>query len=139
MRFFAGTVLHYGMTSEIEPLNPLMYHAPMQISGIGIDLAEKKRFRQLVKKQHLLDSLFSKHEQTYCFAHRDPIPHLAGTFAAKEAVVKTGAGPFRIVEIRREEGGKPYVRIGGRRSRSILVSISHAGALACAIAIRKKV
>ena len=116
----------------------------MQIGGIGVDIAEVGRFRTLVKqkKPYKLDKMFNRAEKEYCFSYRDPAPHFAGTFAAKEAVLKAQGDrsvPFDVIEIRRQREGKPDVWIRGRRSQVFLVSISHTRSLACAIALRKHV
>ncbi len=110
------------------------------MEGIGIDVAEIGRFRSLIKqkKQHLLDKMFSNIEREYCFSFKDAAPHLAGTFAAKEAVIKAGGSPsLTAVEIRRGKDGRPEVWCGGRKSKSLIISISHSSEIACAIALQK--
>jgi len=113
------------------------------VRGVGIDVAETARFRSLIKrkKPHLLEKMFSRAEREYCFSYADAAPHFAGTFAAKEAVVKArGADvPLASIEIRRQQSGKPEVWIKGRRLKSLLVSISHTRDIACAIAFQKNV
>lgn len=112
----------------------------MKVSGIGVDMIEVARFRAVLrrKQDRFLRSTFSRIEQSYCRAFRDPAPHFAGTFAAKEAVQKTlnSSVPLRSIEVRREKSGKPAVWLKGRRSKSCFISITHTGRLACAIAIR---
>ena len=68
----------------------------MKISGIGIDIIEISRFRLVVRKgkNRFLENTFSEAERTYCFSYRDPAPHFAGTFAAKEAVEKALSDGF---------------------------------------------
>ena len=63
----------------------------MPILGHGIDIVETARIRKLVDDhgQHFLDRVFTPSEQRYCA--RNPkryFEHLAGRFAAKEAVLK---------------------------------------------------
>ena len=106
---------------------------------IGIDLIKIARFRPFVRnKNHsFLRKSFSKKELDYCFAHADPAVHLAGIFAAKEAIAKAlGAHTVAFVdyEIRHTKGGAPEA---WRRNRklSIAVSITHTDALAAAIAV----
>lgn len=116
----------------------------MQIDGIGLDIAEVERFRLLIKqrKLHLLNKMFSSTERRYCFSYADAAPHLAGTFAAKEAVIKARQGaalPLASIEVRRQKSGKPEVWIRGHRSKSLLISISHSREIACAIALQKEV
>ena len=114
---------------------------PMLVSGIGVDIAEVGRFRTLVeqKKMHLLGKMFSKAERKYCFSYADAAPHFAGTFAAKEAVRKAQGNfsmPSVSLEIRRHKSGKPELWIRGRRSLSVLISISHTRTTACAVALK---
>ncbi|MBU6370914.1 MAG: holo-ACP synthase [Patescibacteria group bacterium] len=105
----------------------------------GIDIAEVSRFRALCskRKRHLLENLFSARELAYCFAFADPAPHLAGTFAAKEAVAKalgTERFPVMALEICRAKNGAPEVWSQGKKL-SVSVSITHAASFAAAIAV----
>ena len=66
--------------------------------------------------------------------------HLAGRFAAKEAVRKVyGDKPMMLtdIEVRHRPSGKPEIWIKGRRSRSFLISISHNATVAIAIALKQ--
>ncbi len=93
---------------------------------LGIDIVDLDRFRKKVSKNPSLERrLFTQAEVEYCRSFSDPIPHLAGTFAAKEAVIKTlGRNPgWKAIEIRRE-GGRPVAYLHGRALRGSL-SISH--------------
>ena len=116
--------------------------------GIGIDLLEIKRIRKSIERHghHFLNRLFTQKEQDYCYQFQDPIPHFAGRFSAKEAVVKalgTGFGSqvsWHDVEILADDLGKPIVHISeGLKKRfdspAILVSISHSAEHATAVAI----
>ena len=113
------------------------------ITGIGVDMVNISRMRRIVreKRERFIENTFSKEERGYCFSHKDPAPHLAGTFAAKEAVRKASARyeAFADLEIRRTKAGRPEIWVRGRRQTSLLVSITHTDDLACAIAIAKKV
>jgi len=73
------------------------------------------------------------------FSYKDPAPHFAGTFAAKEATRKATAKypRFSDVEVRRTKQGKPEIWVCGKRSRSLLVSITHTKTIACAIVFLK--
>ncbi|MSU74108.1 4'-phosphopantetheinyl transferase superfamily protein [Candidatus Kaiserbacteria bacterium] len=67
----------------------------------------------------------------------DSARHLAGTFAAKEAVRKTFGDKSALIssfEIQREKSGKPSVWIKGKRSRKISISITHTAKITCAMA-----
>ena len=112
----------------------------MKPFGVGIDVVEIARFRGVLrkKKTRFLERNFSDAERTYCSSYSDAATHFAGTFAAKEAVVKAlgGSAAIEQIEIRRQKNGKPDVWLRGRRSKSVFISISHEKSLACAIAIR---
>jgi holo-[acyl-carrier protein] synthase len=124
----------------------------MPILGHGIDIVETQRIRQLLAEheRRFLDRCFTSHEQDYC--HRNPkrfVEHLAGRFAAKEAVLKVmgtgwrGGIAWTDVEIISEPSGQPRVRLSGeclRIARELgisrwHVSISHIETHATASAI----
>lgn len=113
----------------------------MGVRGVGIDIVAVKRFAPFErdrKSRFLLDN-FSAIERAHCFSFKDARVHLAGTFAAKEAVRKTFTDPLRLIrsiEIRRGKDGRPGVWIRNRYQRSILVSISHEKTMAVAIAVQ---
>lgn len=124
----------------------------MPILGHGIDIVETARIRQLVEShgQRFLDRCFTPNEQAYC--QRNPkrfYEHLAGRFAAKEAVLKVlgtgwrGGIAWTDIEILREPSGLPRVTLTGECHRianelGIVrwhVSISHIETHATASAI----
>ena len=93
----------------------------MSVKNVGVDVVEVKRFRHILRKKRdlFLQTTFSLHERDYCMSHADPATHFAGTFAAKEAVLKASgdrALPSSI-EIRRDKDGKPSVWRNGKRSK----------------------
>jgi len=93
---------------------------------IGVDIIEIRRVRAAYNRfrERFLSRLFTEGEITYAFSNRDPIPHLAARFAAKEAIFKaTGINiPYRSIEIL---GRPPEVRIDGKVQEQILISIAH--------------
>ena len=110
--------------------------------GIGVDAVEIARFRPLVraKQSRFMTNTFSERELAYCCSYKDAATHFAGTFAAKEAVQKASglfALPPTMIEIIRTKAGKPEVWLRGKRSTSILVSITHEKTIACAVAIQQ--
>ena len=124
----------------------------MPILGHGIDIVETSRIRQLVEEhgQRFLDRCYTPLEQQYCA--RNPkryFEHLAGRFAAKEAVLKVlgtgwrGGIAWTDIEVRPEPSGQPRITLGGEclRIASQLgisrwhVSISHIETHATASAI----
>ena len=105
---------------------------------IGLDLVEIKRFKQLKRTFAVLQKAFTSRELDYCFAFKDPTPHLAGLFAAKEAVAKALNGQAVVyeIEIRHEKNGKPKVWRKNKYDKKMAVSITHTEEIAAAIAIQ---
>ena len=88
----------------------------MPLIGHGIDIVETARIRQLVEEhgQHFLDRCFTAAEQAYCARNQKRYyEHLAGRFAAKEAVLKVlgtgwrGGISWTDIEVVKEESGQP--------------------------------
>ena len=124
----------------------------MPILGHGIDIVETSRIRMMVERhgQHFLDRVYTSSEQAYCA--RNPkryFEHLAGRFAAKEAVLKVigtgwrGGIAWTDVEVLPEPSGQPRVKLSGECLRIANdlgirrwhVSISHIETHATASAI----
>lgn len=110
----------------------------LPILGIGNDIIEIERIRKSIDTHglRLISRLFTTKEQDYCLKYKDPIPHFAGRFSAKEAVVKalgTGFGEHASlldIEIINESSGKPCVHFSSAlekkvKGTSVLISISH--------------
>lgn len=90
----------------------------MIILRTGIDLIETERFRSQRPeiRARFNDRVFTAAEQAYC---RDNEQHLAGRFAAKEAVAKalgTGIGKisWQDIEILNDECGAPKLILHGK-------------------------
>src|SRR5713101_7155928 len=123
----------------------------MTIKGIGVDLARTPRVRQIVERwdERFLRRVFTDAEIAYCRRRRDPIPHLAARFAAKEATLKAlGTGlrmgvSWRDMEVRREQGQAPTMVLSGRcraialtkGCERVLLSLTHDGEYAFAHAM----
>ena len=124
----------------------------MPILGHGIDIVETSRVKRLVDEhgQRFLDRCFTPAEQDYCA--RSPkryYEHLAGRFAAKEAVLKVlgtgwrGGIQWTDIEVLKEPSGQPRIALTGEclriaRDLGIIhwhVSISHIETHATASAI----
>src|SRR6266436_10358434 len=94
----------------------------MNVKGIGVDLALISRLREVVQRwdERFLRRVFTDDEIAYCRRRRDPIPHFAARFAAKEATLKAlGTGlsmgvNWRELEVRRERGQAPVMVLTGR-------------------------
>src|ERR1700677_1249531 len=94
----------------------------MPIIGHGIDIVETSRIRNLVEEhgQRFLDRCFTLDEQSYCAKNpKRYFEHLAGRFAAKEAVLKVlgtgwrGGIAWTDIEICPEPSGQPKVKLTG--------------------------
>jgi holo-[acyl-carrier protein] synthase len=123
----------------------------MNVVAHGIDLVDCQRLAEVVARhgQRFLDRVFTPGELAYCLRRKRQIEHLAGRFAAKEAVLKVlgtgwrGGINWTDVEVLNDPAGRPYVVLTGRCRQiadqlglaSILVSISHVETHAMASAI----
>ncbi len=119
----------------------------MDILGLGFDATDIPRIRQTLERygDRFLQRIFTAGEIAYCTRRRNPVPHLAGRFAAKEAAMKAlGTGHSRGVLWKDIEvvrvGGPPQLRLHGGAARhaarlhvrSSLLTITHSEALAMA-------
>ena len=95
---------------------------------IGIDIVKISRFRvrKYSSNEKFYEKIFSKIEITYCLKYKDPYPHFAGKFAAKEAIIKaTGMKTeFNNIIINTKSNGLE-VKINDKVKSNILVSIAH--------------
>ena len=119
--------------------------------GCGVDVVELARFREAIARggKTFLRRVFTPREEAYARARkRTTLLHLAGRFAAKEAVIKaiSQVQPKRLlamreVEVVNDRIGRPRIVLhDGKRSRiSLHVSLSHTAtvAVASAFAIRE--
>jgi holo-[acyl-carrier protein] synthase len=94
----------------------------MAIVGHGIDIVETARLRRSVEAHggHFLDRVFTAAEQAYCARSRKRyFEHLAGRFAAKEAVLKVlgtgwrGGIAWTDIEVLPEPSGQPKLTLSG--------------------------
>lgn len=126
----------------------------MPIVGVGTDLARIERFRAFVekKKTALLRRLFTLGEIEYALAKKDPAPHLAGRFAAKESCLKAfGLGwregiSWHDMEVVPDKLGRPDLLLSGRAAeiaaekqiQVVHLSYSHDGEYAVATVILER-
>jgi len=107
--------------------------------GLGTDIVEIQRFRNLDSESPFFTRIFTTKELEYCNRFSDSAPHLASTFAGKEAVVKATSSicrlPFDSIEILRTADGAPYVLIHQQYPLKICVSLSYSSSHAVAIAL----
>ncbi|HJO39891.1 MAG: holo-ACP synthase [Vicinamibacterales bacterium] len=119
----------------------------MTIIGTGLDATDIPRIERVLERygERFLTRIFTPGEIAYCQKRRNPAPHLAGRFAAKEAAMKAlGTGHsrgvlWRDIEVVRH-GGPPQLKFHGGAARrfgelgaaSSVLTITHADALALA-------
>jgi holo-[acyl-carrier protein] synthase len=119
----------------------------MDIIGLGFDTTDIPRVAEVLQKygDRFLRRIFTDGEIAYCMRRRNPVPHLAGRFASKEAAMKAlGTGHSRGVlwkdiEVVRVSGPPQLELHGGaaRRAQAMgvrksLLTITHSEALAMA-------
>lgn len=123
----------------------------MRIISNGIDLIECERIARMMADypERFLGRILTDAERAYVETKRDPVPHVAGRFAAKEAILKVlGTGwrgkiAWRDMEVLNSEAGEPRVSLTGECERiagllgisRILLSITHTPNYAAANAI----
>ena len=107
---------------------------------LGVDLVEISRIRALARRNpKFLTRVFSPAEIAYCRAKKDPWPHFAVRFAAKEAVYKAlgkAEIPLTAISVRRDRNGRPSVTVKGRPAKGLKLSLSHGREHAVAFAVR---
>jgi len=107
---------------------------------VGIDIVEIERFQGIKKSDFSSwNKVFKKQEWQYCFGKPLPAQHLAGIFAAKEAVMKAVGAPamkrYTAICIEHREDGKPIAVLSVAGVSAVEISISHDKRNAVAIAL----
>ena len=88
----------------------------MNIYGIGVDIIDNNRVKNLIKKKNFLKRIFSKEELKIIQTKKNKVLFLAKRFSAKEAFVKSlGSGfrnnlCFKDISILNDKKGKPYFK-----------------------------
>lgn len=111
------------------------------VRGVGTDLIECERIAKVFERQkdRFLKRVYTEGEQAYCMKMKNPIPHLAARFAAKEAVSKcftTGIGEslgWKSIEVIKGEREEPIIRLDEKGQalleqlgcKDVLVSLAH--------------
>jgi holo-[acyl-carrier protein] synthase len=117
----------------------------------GVDMVACHRLEEAIDRhgQRFLGRVFTPLELDYCMGRKRRIEHLAGRFAAKEAVLKVLGTGWRDgicwtdIEVRNIPSGQPKIHLTGRCREladqmglaEILISISHIETHAIASAI----
>lgn len=122
----------------------------MKLIGHGVDMVACERIREILAKEGspFVARVFTAAERAYCERKKDPAPHFAARFAAKEAYGKAlglglgASGDLLEVEVVHDERGAPAFRLHGRarellenRAGQAVLSLSHDGAFAIASVI----
>ena len=124
------------------------------VIGLGSDIIEVERIRQVMERhpERFLDRVFTDVERAYCMPMRNPYPHLAARFAAKEAVSKaftTGIGEelgWKSISVEHGARHEPHIvldekglallkHLGASR---VMVTLSHTDNYGHAVALLLK-
>jgi holo-[acyl-carrier protein] synthase len=126
----------------------------VNVAGIGIDAVEIQRMAVAIERygEKFLRKIFTQKELDYAGKKKGYSMHMAGKFAAKEAVKKAIPEGATIglnwteIEILNGDDGKPYTCLHGQAEKlkdkfklsQIFVSISHTRDLATSNAVAVK-
>ena len=109
----------------------------------GVDIVEISKLKKVfTHSKDFAEDIFTEKEREYCLSKKDPFPHFAARFAAKEAGLKalgmglSGTGIdnlFQEIEIVRSKSGKPELFLSGwarnisskKKINQLTVSLSH--------------
>lgn len=124
------------------------------IVGTGIDIVDIPRLRTILGRQgeRFTARVFTPGEREYCLAYRDPAPHFAARFAAKEALMKalrTGWGKgvsWQDAEVVRARPDAPVLALHGGAAAlaaslgasAVHLSLTHAQGWAAATVILER-
>lgn len=108
----------------------------MPVRGIGIDVCKVERIAESLTRfgGRMERRLFTPDELAYCRGFKDPMPHLAARFAAKEAASKAlgtglaGGVSWTQIEVVQPGGRVPTLRLSGaalERFQAIGATRSH--------------
>lgn len=150
MRVAGGAGEGEGVFGFHKPAGGIIISA-MSVLAHGVDMVDCSRLERAVARHgdKFLQRVFTPTELDYCLGRKRCIEHLAGRFAAKEAVLKVlGTGwrfgiSWKDIEVRNAPSGRPEVFLSGACSQiardsgleKILVSISHISTHAIASAV----
>jgi holo-[acyl-carrier protein] synthase len=119
----------------------------MNIVAVGLDATDIPRVDDALRRfgDRFLQRVFTGGEIAYCARHRNPAPHLAARFAAKEAAMKAlGTGRsqgvvWRDIEVVRRSGppqlrfhGAAAARLAALGATRALLTLTHSESLALA-------
>ena len=124
------------------------------ILGCGIDIIEIERIKQAIRRSetYFKKKVFTKKEISYCQSKKNPYPHFAVRFAAKEAVLKAIGSSlqkgvkFSDIVTMNGKHNKPQIILSGKTKKiaekigvkNIFLSLSHSQNYAVAQVILEK-
>ena len=97
----------------------------MKILGIGVDVIQNKRIKNLINNKLFIKRTFGKNEVNLSKKTVNKVNYFAKRFAAKEAFAKSiGTGfrnnlNFKDIEILNDKIGKPYYSMSKRTNEII--------------------
>jgi holo-[acyl-carrier protein] synthase len=97
----------------------------MKTVGIGVDIVDNKRFKNLIKDKKFINRIFSKKEIFASKKKLNKINFFSNRFAAKESFAKAlGTGfrnklNFKDIEIVNDNLGKPFYLINNKIKKII--------------------
>jgi holo-[acyl-carrier protein] synthase len=120
----------------------------MRIVGIGVDVVEVERVRELLDRRSTFPQrVFTPEEVEYCESKVAPAPCFAARWAAREAARKALGGVrgmrWRDVAVQRSPTGAPRLALSGAAKvradtlgvEDVLVSFSHERSVATAFCV----
>jgi holo-[acyl-carrier protein] synthase len=141
---------HSGRSGAALPLDPSEWRSyspkpklpkrliggAVPVRGIGIDVVQVNRIVSSLERfgARFEARLFTDGELAYCRSHKDPLPHLAARFAAKEAAFKaigtglSGGVGWKQAEVIQPGGRQPRLEYHGvalERFRALGCDRSH--------------
>jgi holo-[acyl-carrier protein] synthase len=125
-------------------LNDIPDAAKNSIWGIGIDIIEVERIKELIaKNEGFLQRVFTDDELKYCIGKKNQYERLAVRFAAKEAGWKAArikGLALKDIKIVKSAGGRPTITCNDKRAKDLhfYVSLSHTARYGCAMVVAVK-
>ncbi|HEY0758382.1 MAG TPA: 4'-phosphopantetheinyl transferase superfamily protein [Acidisarcina sp.] len=125
-----------GAAASAAPLvGSTLDSALVTLGGIGIDIEEVDMLPEThdYREHSFYQDTFTPSELAYCLMQADVKASLCGTWAAKEAILKSGvahstAGHLKAIEVTRDNAGRPQFP-------GCKLSISHTGKTAVAVCV----
>ena len=113
----------------------------LEKTGIGIDIVHVNKFKKLdyEHNKNFYKKIFSPSEIKYCLKYSDPSQRFSGTFAVKEAVIKSINEKIPMIDIITSHSySKPMAQIHNHPEYLFIVTISHEEEFAIAVVLSEK-